>query len=432
LTEGAGPGGRRRWYYGWNIVAVLIVCQMAAGGLTHNSLSLFLNAWSQDLHAPVSFLTLAITAQILAGAPMSPIAGALADKYPSRLLFTIGLSGMAVFFVAISFATRAWHIVALYALVAPVLTMCTVTPVNALISRWFVKRIGLALGITAFGLGLGGVLMPPLIAALLPEVGWRMIWRGAGVLVAFVVIPLILLVVRNAPTAREGLHYLTADGGAGRAHGHGHSAGAAASTGPSWIEVLSRRNFWLLVFINRTVMGMGSAMHQNMVPYAVSRGMSNEAAALLLSAMSVSHLVATLGLGLLTDRFGCRLPLAGLAVIVAVGLGMLVVVDTLPLLIAAAVLIGFNTGVFTPMAAAISVEFGSAGFGKAFGLAMFFLPLMSPFAFVLARTEERTGSYGPALLGFVGVLAIAAVLSLLLRDGSPQDSEDGELEPAFK
>lgn len=422
MGEAASARAQRGPYYGWSIVGVLIVSQMAASGLTHNALSLFVPGWSRDLNAPVSTLMLAIVAQIGVSCPLSPFVGALCDKYSPRWIFGIGLAGVALFFVAISFATEAWHIIVLYALSSPFLLLCTTTPANALIARWFKRRLGLSLGLTAFGLGLGGVLLPPLIAVLLPEVGWRMIWRGAGLVVGLVVLPLVTIVVRYRPTEREGLHYVIGgNDGALSHHGHGTHTG---DSGMGWRTVLSRRNFWLLVFIYLAVMGTGSAFHQNVAPYAASHGFGRETAALLLSTMSMSHLASTLGLGLLTDRVGARLPLIGLPLVVAAGLGLMLMADGLPAVIVAAALIGFNTGVFTPLAAAISAEFGASGFGRAFGMAMFFLPLSSPLAFALAKTSEDTGSYAPAMLGFICLLLLAAVVASLLREPSTESQGD--------
>jgi MFS family permease len=410
---------RRGWYHGWNIVAVLIVAQMAVSGLTHNTLSMFLKGWSADLHVPVSQLMLGIVAQLLVSAPLSPVVGVLCDRYSLRTLFSIGLLGIAAFFVAISFVNAAWQIIVLYALVAPLLLLCSTTPANALISRWFRRRIGLALGLTAFGMGLGGVLLPPLIAVLLPLVGWRMIWLGAGLLVACIVMPLLLFVVRDAPTEREGLQYVSGDEAPGLPHGHG-----AARTGElGWRDILTRREFWLLVVIYVVVMGTGSAFHQNVGPYAAAQGFGSGAAALLLSVMSLSHLASTLTLGLLVDRFGCRLPLFGLAIVVAAGLALITLGQGLPLAVVAVALIGFNTGVFTPLAVAMSAEFGANNFGRAFGMAMFFVPLSTPFAYVLARTQEGTGTYTPALVAFVGVLLAAALLALLLKGPSAREAK---------
>src|SRR5207237_4776774 len=107
-------------------------------------------------------------------------------------------------------------------------------------------------------------------------------------------------------------------------------------------------------FIYVVVMGTGSALHQNVAPLAAARGLDTGTAALLLSVMSLSHLASTLSLGLLVDKFGCRLPLFGLALTVALGLSLITVVEGLPLVIVAVALAGVNTGVFTPLAAVIS------------------------------------------------------------------------------
>jgi hypothetical protein len=71
----------------------------------------------------------------------------------------------------------------------------------------------------------------------------------------------------------------------------------------------------------------------------------------------------------------------------------------------------------TPLAAGIAAEFGARDFGRAFGLAMAFLPAGTPLAFLTARAKEATGSYVPVLMAFFAILIVAAGLSLLLRRG---------------
>jgi len=406
---------RRGWYYGWNIVGVLILSQVAGNSLTYNTFALFVPSWSRDLHAPISQFMWSISAMLIVASPVSALVGALADRVPPRRLFAVGLLGMALFYVLVSLATSAWQIVALYGIVAaPFLVLCTNVPGNAVISRWFVRRLGFALGLSAFGIGLGGVIIPPLVAALQPDLGWRLIWRAGGLILAVVVMPIVVLVIRDRPTEHEGLHYLTTDRGEARPRAHGTGAGSGSLT---WRDVLSRPQFWLLVVVYLSIMSTGSALSQNMDALAASRGLSQQGAGFLLSALSAAHIVATLATGLLADRYGARLPLIGLALTVASGVLILAFGHGLPLLVAGAALIGCNSGVFTPLAAGVAAEFGAQDFGRAFGLAMAFLPAGTPLAFLVARGKEATGSYTPVMLGFVVVLAAAAALSLLLRRG---------------
>src|SRR5882757_8615239 len=259
MTQTSGSVRQRGWYHGWNIVAVCVLSQVAANGLTYNAYSLFLRDWSAELHAPISQLQLPLAAMGLVSALLAPMVGALADKYPARRLLGWGLAGMAVFYLAISTVTAAWQVFALYGLLVPLaLTLSTAVTTNALISRWFVRRLGLALGLSAFGIGMAGVLLPPLIATMLPLVGWRGIWRDGGLLVALLILPLVVAVARNRPAEADGDYYLSSDGQHAKPHGH-----APQANGLGWREVLARRNFWLLVGIYVPMLALYGGCAQN-------------------------------------------------------------------------------------------------------------------------------------------------------------------------
>jgi nitrate/nitrite transporter NarK len=317
----------------------------------------------------------------------------------------------------------------LYGLLAPLaLTLCTSVPTNALISRWFVRRLGLALGLSAFGIGLAGVALPPIIAALMPTAGWRMIWRGGAGFIVILVIPLVLLMIRDRPAEADGQHYLSADNGGAPRTLHGHGGGGNSTL--TWREVISRRNFWLLVAIYLPMLALSSGCTQNLGPYVASRGLSQQSAGVLLSVLSLSHIVATLVLGLLSDRFGNRLPFAGLGLVMVAGTAIFLFGTGLPALAVGCALIGFGGGLFTLLAAAIAVEFGAAGVGRAFGLAMLFIPLNALAPFAVARTQESTGSYVPAFTGLAVLVLIAAGLSLLLRERRTEKDPPSAWQPA--
>ena len=418
----------RGWYHGWNVVAVCVLSQVAANGLTYNAYSLFLRDWSAQLNAPISMLQLPIAAMALVAALISPFVGAMADKYAARRLLGWGLVGIAIFYLAVSATTAAWQLVVLYAVLVPLaLALSTAIVANALISRWFVRRLGLALGISAFGIGMAGVLLPPLIAAVLPTVGWRMIWRAGAAVVALIVMPLVVSVVRNRPTEAEGQYYLSSDG---KPSGH-HAHGAAGHNQLSWREVVRRRNFWLLVAIYLPMMALYGGVGQNLAPFAVSHGLSQQAGGALISVLSFSHVIATLVLGLLSDRFGNRLPFAGLAVVMVCGAALLAFGSGAPILTTGCALVGLGGGLFTLLAAAIAVEFGAEGVGRAFGMCMLFIPIMSLAPFATAKTQEITGSYVPALVGMAVLVMISGALSLLLRERRGEEPPVvGDWQPA--
>lgn len=416
----------RAWYHGWNIVAVCILCQSVGNGLTFNAVSLFLRGWSSDLHAPISELTLGLAFMGTVAAALSPFVGALADRYPARRLFVIGLLGIALFYAGVASVTRARQLLVLYGMVAaPALTLCTAIVCNALISRWFVRRRGLAFGLSAFGIGLSGVLLPQIIGPLLPAVGWRMIWWGGAALVAAVVVPLVLVVVRNRPSEAEGRYYLT---GASTPSGH-HAHGAGGGNQVSSREVVARKNFWLLVGIYLPPVALCGATISNIAPYAASHGLGLRIGAALLSLLSAMHVLATLVFGLLSDRFGNRLPFIGLAALMVAGTLLLALGADLPIIVMGCALTGLGSGVFTLLAAAIAAEFGAAGMGRAFGMCMLFVPLITLAPFAIAKTQELTGSYAPAFIGGAALSAFSLLLSTLYRERQSPSRAVSEGQP---
>jgi len=422
LTDSPGP--RRGWYHGWNIVAVSVLVQVVGMGLTVNAFSLFLKDWSADLHTPISTLQLSLLGLAVTAAIVSPIFGALADKFPARWLFFWGVIGIVGFHLAMGAVTAAWQLIAIYTVLIPVsLGAAGMVVANAVVSRWFVRRAGLALGLTAFGLGMAGIVLPPIIAAL-PGVSWRAIWQGAGVITGVVVIPLVLLVVRDRPTERDGLDYVNVTPAA-----HAPSNGPTGSTAAlTWLGVLKRRNFLLLLAVYLPILATYGGVAQNLAPIAASQGFGKQAASYMLAILGAAHVVGSLSFGMLSDRFGNRWPLFGLALVAAAGALAAGLGHSFVVLGAGAAFVGLGAGIYTLLAAAIAAEFGAADFGRAYGLALFFIPLTALGPILTAKVQEMTGSYASPLIGCAVASLVGGVLALFMRErrmGKPSEQELG-------
>jgi MFS family permease len=408
----ATPGGKKfGWYHGWNIVVVCFFSGVASAALPINGFSLFLPYWSADLHVPISTIAIAMTGVGLATAVFAPICGMATDRFSSRPVMIVGVAGLAIFYVAVSFVTQAWLLLAIYTLVfGPAVLCCTAMPSNAVLMRWFVRRLGLAIGITAMGVTIAGILMPPLVAALLPHFGWRLMWRAAGIFIAVVMLPSILLIVHERPRARDGRHYIGAADDL-------QIPAAAASGEPSirWLDILARRNFWLLAVAYLSLQALNTGAGFNLAVIAGNQGIGVQAAGFLLSAWSLTLTIATFAAGALSDRFGNRLPLVGLCLLTAAGGPILAFGHGFPVLLLAALLIGVGGGYWPLLAKVLAEEYGTAGFGRAMGALMLGLPLAGASSFVVARVKESTGSYVPALLGLAAITLLGGLCAMLLR-----------------
>src|SRR5437762_3439571 len=86
-------------------------------------------------------------------------------------------------------------------------------PNQVLLSRWFDKSRGMAMGIAYLGIGLGGAIVPLISNLLVRHFGWQMALRILGLLIIVLALPMAL-VVKEAPAGqRSGTQSLVAPKG---------------------------------------------------------------------------------------------------------------------------------------------------------------------------------------------------------------------------
>jgi MFS family permease len=406
MTIAARAGFGPKWYHGWNIVGVCVLSQVASLALTLNCFSLFLRDWTHEFKVPVSAMVLSVTLFSLVTAGVAPLAGAAIDRFPARWVFGSALVGLVIFHVSMGFTTAAWQIVALYAVLLPFAICFGATiPAQAVVSRWFVRRVGLAMGITAFGLAAAGVVFPSLIVWLLPMLGWRRVWWMFAGVIGVIILPAVLGVMRDRPRPEDGLHYV------------GERTVNPDAVKLGVMDIFRRRNFWITIGVFVPVQCCFMSVSINLAPLVISHGFSPTMSGLLLSSMSAAALAAKLASGMISDRLGNRAPLVLVALITACGVLMLAFSGHhLPMLLGAMIMIGLAGGIWTLLASATAAEFGAEGFGSAYGLISAFTILGSLAPPVLARIEELTGTYVTGLVGLSLFAVAGAVLGLFLKE----------------
>jgi para-nitrobenzyl esterase len=293
---------------------------------------------------------------------------------------------------------------------------------STLVANWFHLHRGRALGVTAVGASVGGLIFPVVATRLMQEIGWRGATMAfAGVLLLFAV-PLWRLIVNRPELIGE-----TPDGGHSGEPNHSSADDArAAETTEGNPEIvpgiedqslLRSSNFWVITAIIGLAFCSTSTLIAHLVPYATDLGFEPQRAAVLMSAYAGAGAIGRLLCGYLVDRVDKRLASWIVFAVLTVGWGSLVVAPSYSGLLAASIGMGLGVGGIMPLWGALTGAcFGRAIFGRAMGL---MTPLMLPFnlagAPIAAYAFDRTGSYTLVLSAFLGTFMLGAVVIAFLR-----------------
>ena len=102
--------------------------------------------------------------------------------------------------MALSFSTSMTQVLLIYGvLMSPANVLLGPTAAAALLTRWFSRKRGAALGIAAAGISAGGILFPPLIQFLIDTLEWRTAFLTLSGIIFLLTVPAILLIVVDRP-----------------------------------------------------------------------------------------------------------------------------------------------------------------------------------------------------------------------------------------
>jgi MFS family permease len=161
---------------------------------------------------------------------ISPFAGIAADKWGARRVGLISLLMFGVVFGAFALTNGSLplfyaHWVALAVLGSGTLSLTW----SRVVSGWFDRNRGLALGLAATGTGVTGFLIKPFTAWLITEHGWRVAYAAIGLLPILIGLPVVALLFRERRRAPAAL-----------------AQGAVEEPGMRFRDALRDRKFWII------------------------------------------------------------------------------------------------------------------------------------------------------------------------------------------
>lgn len=405
------PASESRIFHGWWVVAAGFVCTLLALGSTTYSFGLFVAPVSEAFEMSRADANGGFIALLLGFAIWSPIVGRLLDRLPARRVMLVGAASFGLGFAVIS----QLHSPLLMGLVilGPVAfgtVSCGALAANTVTARWFHRQRGRAMGLLAVSTSAGGFLMPPLVAFLIEQLGWRTALLIQGGLVAGLSVLVIAWLIRDQP-ADLGLN---PDGAPEPPDLRGQPTNAQVWP---YGALLRQRNFWLLACGAGLLLGADQALLASLVPYGIDQGYTPAQAALLMSALTLSAIFGKLVIGALADRVDKRWLFAAVAGCNLSFVVVLLMGPSYPVLMAACAVIGLAIGGTYPLWMTLTADgFGARSFGSVMGAMNL---VVMPFSIVAVRfigeVHDRNGNYDLAFQVFIATAVLAALLVFAFR-----------------
>ena len=389
-------------YYRWFVVLYGVLLQAISVGTVIYCFALFTLPWLEEFGSSRRDLMLTIALLQIGAGLMGPLAGRALDTYPTHWLILTGLACMALGLVLAQQATALWQLWLIYGALLPVtMTLMGTLAAQTLVSRWFDDGRGLALGISAVGSNVGGIILPILVSAWLLEVGWRETLNHLMILAIVVVLPMTALVLRRSPPQQ-----------------YAHSDTSAADQ-RQWTtkEILTTSLFWI-PFCGLAPLSMAFGTLQfNLGIIVRDIGLADSVTGNLIALTSASMIAGKLFFGLMGDRIDHRKLywVANAATVVALGLVM--IADSLTTLTVAIVAAGISGGGILPlMGLMYSYRFGVASFGRVMGFGMLTIMAGAMSPIIAGWVYDLFGSYDYALVALIILLIPVAVAMAWLRE----------------
>lgn len=399
-------------FYGWYIVAASVVL------VAFNSM-VYIYGWTAFVDPiigtfgwSVAQISLASSLRGVEQGIFNPVWGVAADRFPPRRLMLGGVMAMAAGTFVLSQTGSLWMYYTGFLVMGLGGSLVTGILPTVVIARWFRRDIGKANGVFSMGLGIGGVLMP-VVVAVVDKITWQtaLMYAAAGFLVLGVP---VAFVYRSRPED----YGLVPDGKA--------AAGAVRSRPtPNYDfsttvrQVLRMRAFWYLNVISMFQMATIATVTMFIIPYLTDLKMPRTTAGMVVSLFTVLSLFTRIPLGMAADVLRKKYVIAFTIGLLFIGLLAFWRIDGsspfwLVLLFCVTYGVGMS-GINALRPPILAEYFGTRNFGMVFGLNGVSLTVAGIVSTPLAGwVFDRYESYKPFWLGLVVFAAVALVLMLTM------------------
>ena len=398
------------------VAATSFLALFSVVGFALYGLPLYYDFWERDFGWSRKLITSGnALSKVVVAVVFGFIAGWLIDRFGPRRLMMIGIlmAGGALIGLGGVSASALWMFYFFYFFNALGYVCAGPPPNQVLLSRWFDKARGTAMGFAYLGIGVGGVLVPQLSRWLTERYGWQTSLRGLGVLMILLTLPMVLF-VKDTPErepAQKPMEPL------------------APMTG-----IFRKGTFYLLVLGSMCSIGAVGGTNQHLKLYlSRDQNYGQREARNIISLVLAFSIVGRLLMGWLADRWPKKYVMLLIYLLVAGAIPLLFFASSSGVMYLFAIIFGIGLGGEYLIIPLIAAElFGVKALGRLMGIIVTVdgvAEALLPFA--IADFRDRMGNYR---LGFITLIVIALVgavaVSLLPRRPGSQAGVLAPVGPA--
>ena len=405
-------------FFGWRMVAIAIAIDFFAVGFAFQSYPVIQLHLEEELKLSRFVTTLSIPIFMMCSAIFFPIVGRLLDQYSVKKIIVWGGFIYSISLMSLYLTFNYLTFILIYGLpIALGATLMGNLATSKLVSSWFEKQAGRALGFAAVGVSFAGFIFPNLTQYFLMDVlllEWREVYLVFGLFLLVIITPLIFLLVIDKPedVGQE------IDGGL-----EADETQPDDNFGIEWEikDLLRNRNFWILTVVFSLQFSSMMAILAHLTFYAAERGWADQAA-FIFGMYAIPAMLSKVVFGWLVEKkLDPRMAVSISLALQALGLLLITVTHTPIQLAMVIALFGFGGGAGLPMS---NILFRNTFTPKSFGTSR---GLSQPFIFLfqaigtpgVALLFQHYGSYDNAFL-MLTVMVVLAIFVIWLME-KPQD-----------
>ena len=412
---------RRQFSYGWVIVGVCTLMIAVTYGLMY-SYSVFFKPLADYFNWDRATLSAVYSISFIVRGAVSVGVGWLADRYGAVKIMAFCGFMLGLGLVLSSQVKELWQFYLTYGFIEAIGLSGTFGIGTAMVSRWFTKNRGLALGIVSTGSGLGTLLIVPGAERLINAAGWSKTFLICGV-AAGVVMIVTSFFLRPAPskstsTDRKSAHTVEPGDAAG------------ATTGEITIKQVIKDSRMIL-FMGALLLFFLSIqiVMVHLVSYATDAGISPLLAATFISVIGAVSIAGRLLTGAGADKTGIYNTLIFTRVFLAVSFIFLLFTKPVWSFYLFAVIFGFSYGGEIPQVPLfIGKYWGTKSMATLVGLNTFVITIGGALgSWGAGKIYDATRSYQGAFIAGGTASLISLILILILRQKSRNTREISQL-----